>query len=322
MNLLFLRGQVPSDRPASQIAFTKLSACDDMWTQLAYALLCDNDYGEIWYEKGNRITRYADNFIERWVSRYANTRCMFRPDVVFARGGFGFQLEEAKAHKKAFKIYYGAGERVIPKPGQPWDLVLADTMEQYDRIEQAGYSPLMFIKPAAENIFHPVKNVVEAKRYDVIFVANWNPNANKGFRFLLPVLRDAGIKTLHVGVGKPKWPAAYPNVDFVGWQRRHLLPAYYFMAKVAVVWATGKDSCPRVIPEAMASGCPVLVSRNTKLWHKKYITPKTGCLASKEDFLKVLQDMLGRWRAFDSRKHYEDNLSIAVSAENIRKAIR
>ncbi len=103
MNLLFLRGEVPGDRPKEQIMFESLAANDDVWTQLAYSLLGEKDYGEIWYEGGNRVTRYADRFVERWVPRYRETTLGFSPTVVFARGGFPRQIEAARRFPGAFR---------------------------------------------------------------------------------------------------------------------------------------------------------------------------------------------------------------------------
>jgi len=183
LKLLFLRGQVPSDRPKEQIMFNDLLSNDDMWTWLAYELVNrTGGYGEVWFEKGDRLVKYTDNFVDRWVPRYSTTTCGFKPDVVFARGGFGFMLEEAKRHKGAFKIHYGAGKRVVPKyANEPWDLVLADTTKQMQAIRAKGYNAKLFVKPAAENVFFPVSS---SKKYDIIYVANWNPNANKGHHFI------------------------------------------------------------------------------------------------------------------------------------------
>ncbi len=315
MKLLFLRGQVPGDRPKDQIAFDSLHENDDVWTHLAYEL-CKDGYGEVWYEKGSRVTRYAPNFVERYVSRYREAEVSFDPDVVFARGGFGFMCEEAFRHRKAFKIHYGAGRRVIPKPGQPWDLVLVDDRTQLLKTRRLGYRAELFIKPAADHIFRPVTG---EKRYDVIHVANFNPNANKGHRFLLKRLQP--YKVLQVGIARPGWAKKWPNVTFKGWVPRKLLPGMYAQAKIGVVVTQGKDSCPRVIPEALACGCPLLVHSSTKLWWEKYVTSETGMSCSKATFHDQFPKMLDAWESFDPRGYYERHLSLKVAAEHIRRLI-
>ncbi len=321
MKLLFLRGQVPGDRPKEQIVFDSLQANDDMWTQLAHAMLQPDDYGEIWYEKGERVARYATNFVERWVPRYRTTKASYVPDVVFARGGFPFQLAEAKRHSASFKIHYGAGERVVPKRGQPWDLVLTDTLMQLDKVRARGYRAEMFIKPAADNVFKPKQQFVSKKKFDVIYVANWNPNTNKGHRYLLPSLREAGVSVIVVGINRPGWPRKYPGFDFEGWQPRRLLPGYYAMAKLAVVRTLGKDSCPRVIPEALACNCPILVSEGTKFWRERYLTPRTGRMFNKSAFQDELQYALSHWQWFSPRAYYDAHLSLKCAARHIRRLI-
>jgi glycosyltransferase involved in cell wall biosynthesis len=320
MKLLFLRGQVPSDRPARQIMFDKLEQNDDMWTQLAWELVNQTGgYGEVWYEKGKRRAQYRENFVERWVARYAQTPVSFDPDVVFTRGGFKIHRAKAAQFPKAFKIHYGAGQRVIPGPRQHWDLVLVDTPEQLERAQANGYNAQLFVKPAADNIFRPASPISAHPEFDVIYVANFNHNANKGHRFLLPNLR--GVRLLHVGIGRRGWPAKFPNTSFTGWVRRADLPSLYARAKVAVVMTAGKDSCPRVIPEALACDTPIVVSEGTRLWHSQYITPETGRTFTKDTFVKVLSEVLGDWRSFRPREYYERELSLPVAARHILRII-
>ncbi len=316
MKLLFLRGQVPSDRPKEQIMFDRLADCDDMWSQLA-SEICRGGYGEIWYEKGSRVTRYTNDFVERWVPRYRTSKISFSPNVVFARGGFPYMLAEAVKYADAFKIHYGAGQRIVPKKGQPWDLVLVDTVEQLDRAQRNGYHAELFIKPAADNIFKPKKM---QRKYDIIHVANFNPNANKGHRFLFRRLKS--YKVLQVGTPRPRWEHKWPNVNFRGWMPRKSLPALYGMAKIAVVVTMGKDSCPRVISEALACDCPVLVNVTTQLWYDKYITPETGRITCKATFEDDVAQMLKDWESFNAGAYYRRELSMSVAAARVRGLIR
>ena len=319
MKLLFLRGQVPWDRDPKQIMFDNLDKQDDMWVQLASHLVRDGDEGEVWYEKGDRVARYRDNFVERWLSRYSESTPDFGdPDVVFARGGFSFMRIESQRHKNAFKIHYGAGERVVPKPGQGWDLVLVDTFEQKAKAESRGYRTELLIKPASDNIFKPLGGPGQ-KKFDIIFCANHNPNTNKGHRFLLPELKKYSV--IQAGIKRPGWARKWKNVKFTGWVPRKRLPELYSQAKVAIVWAPGKDSCPRVIPEALACGVPVLVGQSTKFWHEKYITPETGLLTDKPKLQGRLKQLLQQWPDMDPHAYYQEHLSLKVAADHIRNLI-
>ena len=319
MKLLFLRGQVPSDRDYRQIVFDSLDQHDDVWVQLAYQLVkLTGGSGEVWYEKGERVTRYNDQLLERWTPRWETTECSFKPDVVFARGGFKIMRREALRHPGAYKIHYGAGQRVVPDAGQVWDLVLVDTLKQLNTARQRGYNAQLFIKPAADNVFHPSPPV--SKKYDVVYVANWNPNANKGHRFLLPALH--AHRVAHVGYSRRGWGAKFPRTDFLGWVPRHRLPEIYAQAKLAVIMTIGKDSCPRVIPEALACGCPILVFCNTRIWHEKYVTARTGALFTKESFPELLNTVLRDWRCYQPRAYYEQQLSLTVAARHLLGLIR
>lgn len=320
MNVLMLRGQLPSDRAIEQIVFRTLDDNDDMWTHLAHEIaLQTGGRAEVWYEKGERVTRYNSRLTERWVPRYQSALCGFQPDIVFSRGGFPFQLEKVRQYPRAFKIYYGAGERAVPKAGQPWDLVLADTDEQRRVAESRGYAASMFIKPAADPVFKPTaaRNPV----FDVIMVANHNPNTNKGHRFVLPA--TAGLRVLHVGLDRGrKWAANWPHVKFVGWRPRREHPEFYAQARVAVVWAIGKDSCPRVVPEALACDTPVVVSRSVTLNHELYITDATGCTADKTTFRKSLEQLVERASSMRPRAYYDAFLSLSHSAGSLVDCVR
>ncbi len=88
MKLLFLRGSVPKDRDPQQIVFDRIEDCDDMWSQLTYRMLEPSDYGEIWYWGGKRNHKFADNYTERWIKDFKQTKHDFEPDVIICRGGF------------------------------------------------------------------------------------------------------------------------------------------------------------------------------------------------------------------------------------------
>ncbi len=179
MNLLFLRGSVPKDRDPNQIKFTNLVKCDDVWTQLASHMSKDG-FGEVWYWGGRREVVYRCNFVERWVSDYKKYKTSFKPDVVFARGGFPQYDTIFERFPKAFKIYYGAGRRFLPQSRfKNYDLILVDTPKQLARARKTfpKVRSELFIKPAADNIFQPCS---ATKDYDVIFSSNEHKSGIKG----------------------------------------------------------------------------------------------------------------------------------------------
>jgi glycosyltransferase involved in cell wall biosynthesis len=314
-SILFLRGQVPRDRDPRQIMFDSLDECDDVWTQLA-ARMALGGRGEVWYWGGRREVEYRDGFVERWLPDLGDAGRDFDPDIIFARGGFREYDAVLRRHPRAFKVYYGAGLRFVPTGFTGYDLILVDSPEQLaaakDRLP--GVASSMLIKPAAENVFRPRPG---PKDYDVIFVGNEMGTGRKGHGFVLPGL-PAGLRMVQVGIASKEMRAAYPRVLFTGWIPRRDIPELYGRAKAAICCcAAAYDSCPRVIPEALACGCPILVLDGVRLWKDKYITGETGLVAPRGSFFERLSWLVENHRRFSPYEYYRENLSLDVAARHI-----
>lgn len=320
MKLLFLRGRVPTDRPKEQIMFNSLKDCDDMWTQLAHALT--EDYGEIWYWGGKRKVRYSENFVERWVPNFKHHKPNFTPDIIFCRGGFPEYDHILKFYPKSYKIYYGAGKRFYPQNGKfrEYDLILNDTKNQVKESSRKfpNTKCSLFIKPAADNIFFPRSDL--AKNYDVIFVGNKHPKGIKGHSFILSNV-PKNLKMIQIGILDKNMQSKYKHVKFKGWIPRKDIPQYYSESKVAVVCVDSIDSCPRVIPEALACGCPLIVLDSVNFWKEKYINETSGVLCDRNNFVDKLQYMVNNYKRFNPYEHYMYNLSLKVAAKYIKELI-
>lgn len=319
MKLLFLRGKVPTDRDPRQIMFDDLNKCDDVWTQLANHLSKD-DYGEVWYWGGNRKVVYRDNFIERWVLNYKSHKPSFEPDVVFARGGFPQYDVVLNRYPGAYRIYYGAGRRFVPQsPFKKYDLILVDTPAQLQRAKLSfpKIRSELFIKPAADNVFKPCDG---PKEYDVIFSSNEHKAGIKGHDYLFSRF-PTSLKMVQPGIVSKKLRAKYPNIDFKGWIPRRKLPSLYGRSKLAVVCCNEVDSCPRVIPEALACGCPLLVLPTVNLWREKYINEQTGRVAPAAEFFIELQNMVDNYMDFAPHDYYKEHLSLEKAAEHVKAMI-
>ena len=323
MNLLFLRGQVPVDRDPRQIMYDKLNDCCDMWTQLASAMVGNGDYGEIWYWGGKRRVTYRDNLVERWVSSFKGAKPKFEPDVIFARGGFSQYDPILLGHPKAFRIYYGAGKRIYPQKGMfsDFDLILNDTPQQ--AIETMKAFPKakvrLWTKPAAENIFYPDLDAAD-KPYDVIMVGNEDSKGRKGHDLVLGELQNR-FNVLQVGISSPALRRRYPNVVHAGWIARREIRVKYAMAKISVVACSERDSCPRVVPESLACGCPLLLSSRVNVWREKYIHPAASRLFSESSLSSAVESMIGNIDSFQPSKYYSETLSMEKAVEQIRKHI-
>lgn len=311
MKLLFLRGQVPQDRDPRQIMFDSLMECDDVWTQLA-ARLAVGGYGEVWYWNGQRCVEYQNNFVERWIPNFGITEHDFQPDIIFARGGFTAYDQILRRNPRAFKIYYGAGRRFLPTSAfTDYDLILNDSPNQLAIVKEKlpHIKSSLFIKPVAENIFRPVTG---SKEYDVIFVGNEMSSGIKGHAFLLPNI-PKDLRVIQVGVASKKLRRSYPHVSFTGWIPRKQIPPLYGKAKVAICGCDMIDSCPRIIPEALACGCPLLVLDSVKFWQEKYITDASGIICSRQAFSEKLSWMVENCGLFSPYEHYRSSLSLDIA---------
>ena len=318
MRLLFLRGQVPKDRPSSQILFENIDECDDMWTQLAYSI-AKGEQSELWYWGGQRKNLLGDNFLERWVLDFYTYKSRFNPDVIIARGGFDAYTPILKKYPNAFKIYYGAGKRFFPQGYDGFDLIVVDSPQQLLVVRKKfpKIRSSLFIKPAADNIFFKVEG---KKEYDCIFVGNYtSPKRDlKNHGFILKSF-PKDLKLLQVGIAPSSIRKRYPHVKFLGWQPRNNLKYLYANAKISIVACTSIDSCPRVIPESLACGCPLLILDSVRFWQEKYITKCTGIVTQQNQYWKVLREMLkSEW---NTRGYYESNLSVEHAAEYLSKII-
>lgn len=307
MNFLFLRGQVPVDRDPREIMFDSLDECDDMWTHLFYSLLKQDDYGEIWYWGGERFNQFKSNYVERWVddfSRHVEKNNSLVPDVIFCRGGFSPYESVVSFFPKALKIYYGAGKRFLP-PSSNYDIILQDSESQLIASKekfQNSFSSL-FIKPAAENLFYPRE---VDKKYDVCFPANGRQENTKGHEFVFNTSPEH-LSIYNLGnSGRLPLPK---NVFRARFLREHLSVEMQ-KARVGIICSNSNDSCPRVLPELLASNIPVVIKKGVNIWEEKYINDKTGIISSEEDFWDNVMFVLENANKFSPGIYYRKELSI------------
>jgi len=330
MKFLMLRGQVPQDRNPQEIVFDYLADCDDMWIQLFYQMVAPetehDNYGELWYWGGNRKKQFAYNFVERWLPTFQKHIIDYVPDVIFCRGGFPEYHSVLQRFPDAVKIYYGAGRRFLPQPGfSDYDIVLQDSPEQV-MICQKKFPNVMttlFIKPAADNIIYPIET---EKEYDVCFPAN-GAQAFKGHKFVYKTV-PKDIKLLNLGSN----PRGYKYPKNVTSYRvlRTEIAKHYAKCKMGIVAVSSEiDSCPRVIPEMLACGLPIVVLDGVRFWTEKYIESvvssrsefSTGEVVNKQDFWTYVRFVLNNLNLYKPRKYYEKNLSLTVAAEFLRGKI-
>jgi len=319
MKFLMLRGQVPVDRNPQEIVFDDVEKLDDVWSLLFHSLLNKDDLGELWYWGGTRKKKFTYNFVERWVPSFKDYEGDFIPDVIFCRGGFPEYHPILKRFPKAVKIYYGAGRRFLPQPGFfDYDIILQDSIEQVELCKEKFPEALttLFIKPAADNIFYPIKC---RKEYDVCFPAN-AVQTFKGHKFVYGTV-PKDIKLLNLGNKNDRYK--YPsNVTSYKALRTEMCENIN-KCKVGIVAVNSSiDSCPRVIPEMLACGIPIVVLNGTRFWNEKYIiSGLTGEFADENNFWKVVKHVLNNVDNYNPRKYYERNLSLNNAAKFLMEKI-
>ena len=313
MNFLFLRGQVPQDRNPNEIVFSNIKDCDDMWTLLAYSMTNKNDYAELWYWGGSREQKFRDNFVERWIPNFKDYTLTFKPDVIFCRGGFPQYHSVLERYPEAIKIYYGAGSRYLPLDGfSNYDIILQDSEQQLKESMYKfpeSYSTL-FIKPAADNLFKPVE--VDNK-YDICFPAN-GAQKFKGHSFVYSTVpSDLSILNIGNNPRNIKYPSNVKSIRLL----RHQMAKYISCCKVGILAVeSSPDSCPRVLPEMLACGLPVVALSRSRFWHSKYIVPGvTGELSTVDDFWDTVKYVLNNITLYKARQYYESNLNLEVSSK-------
>jgi hypothetical protein len=258
MNFLLLRGSVPTDRSPNEIVFDSIKECDDVWSNLLYAMMAPDDYGEIWYYGGHhREHNLAGNLIEKWIPDFKTYKTDFVPDVIFARGAFNEYNFVLYKFVNAITMAYGAGRRYLLQPGfQDYNIILQDSPEQVELCKQRFLKALitLFIKPASDNLFYPHPEI--KKEYDICFPANGAQDF-KGHTLVYPTL-PPWFTLLNLGNNPRnfKYPSNVTSYRVL----KTDMPKHIAKCKMGIVAVGAEiDSCPRVIPELLACGLPIVV---------------------------------------------------------------
>ncbi|MGW8324083.1 MAG: hypothetical protein ACWGNI_00175 [Desulfobacterales bacterium] len=297
MNWLFLRGRMERH---SECKWNSLDECTDMWSHLFANMINEEDFGTILYSNGNRVKDYRNNFYEHWIPKLKNYDQHNKPDIIVARGGFKEYVPLLKKYPKAKKVYYGANHGCIPKDGIKYDLIMCDSEEQVKKCKKHGLNGKLFIKPAAPQ-FYPRE--VE-KKYDVGFSAIWPKDKRKNVSWVHKTCPKY-LKVLQMGHA-----CKAPSNVSVKLIEHDKMPRAISKCKVIIAPYTSEDSCPRIIPEALACSVPVVALDTCQFWREKYFVD----VVSKKRFWNTVCDNKGGMI-------YNTELSISVAAKHLRSLI-
>ncbi len=260
MRWLFLRGDY--DRNNRQ----GIKDDSDMWRQLFRGIAGDDEY-HIWY-RGRK-----------------NEVNLKKVTHVISRGGHEWQDRLVKKCIGAYKVYYGAGTRTIPKKDL-YDLILVDCPEDREKCKKKypNKKVSMWAKPAAAH-FKPVEC---EKKFDICYIADCNSPFQekiKGLKWLYKTV-PMDLKVLHMGKSSIRLPG---NVRLKRVTRKEM-PRYISKCRLGVIPYSKYDSAPRAIPEMLACDVPVLAFDHVRVNWKT--SPHFLVKSSKEDFWKQVRHML------------------------------
>ncbi len=251
MKLAFYRGAIPTDRNPKEIMFKSLDADTDMWTHLASAL--GDEYCDIIYTGGKREVKYSKTCRVLWIKNIDSYKPLADIDVVFCRGGFPEGDRLVRMFPKAVRVYTGCGKRYYPQGKEKYGIVLVDSHRQFEKVMARGMNAVLWRKPAAP-CFKPIS---VPKEFDVCYVADGRFPFRAKIKNLKWTYRSlpADLSMLHLG-----WSGKYKPSKKICVKRvlRSQMPEEYSRCKVGVVPYSDYDSAPRVIPEMIACGLPVI----------------------------------------------------------------
>jgi hypothetical protein len=227
-----------------------LSEDSDMWVQL-FSELAGESANKVIYYKYKTEIGINEIYIRAGKDIGYNPKTF---NYIFARGGHPEYEPILKKCKNAYKIYYGAGARIVPEKDLGYSLILCDTEEQVEKCNKKypHIKASLWIKPAAKH-FKPVDC---EKEYDVCYVANCHSKFQEKIKRVKWVYKTVprDLKVLHLGKSSLKPPK---NVTVKKVSRLEM-PKWYSKCKTCIVPYKGYDSAPRVISESLACDVPVL----------------------------------------------------------------
>ena len=301
--------------PDSVFDWKTLGECDDMWTQL-FAAMCKaaSVQGVVqWRGKSKKKWSLGNGIWQESVDSDKNFGHL-GASVIFTRGRYSYR----KSHRlspDAYRIYYGAGRNYLHSPDNH-HMILVDAEDQIagaqSRFTEA--TVLSLVKPASDNIFKPVKAEL---KYDIVFICH-TLKEFKGYQWLVERL-PAGTKVLRIGPKDPWFGRASKlQTTWTGKIRRSKIPKWACQAVCGVVCDDGLyDSGPRVLPELLAMGIPVIVRQRVVAPLDDYIRKDTGVIVGdgKDEVAKAIARF--KKKRPDPSKYYRKKLSLQVVAERL-----
>jgi glycosyltransferase involved in cell wall biosynthesis len=139
-------------------------------------------------------------------------------------------------------------------------------------------------------------------------------------------MKGSKLKFLFIGAIHPDIMILAKNkgldATFTGYVRRKEIRTLACQAKIGVCCSEG-DSSPRIIPEMLAMGLPVIVRRvHNFFYHERLFGTSSLVGADEESFVDILNTWVTEYTKFDAREFYKTHLSLDISTSLLADAIR
>jgi len=297
----------------------------DVWAHLFAALArLAGAAGEIWRKGQACDVRFDGDGVVQRHRLSLGAAAEIRPEVIWQRGNYSEYHGVVAACPEALTIYYGAGAAWCPPAGRDYDIILVDSPEQLQHVRSKHPRAMcrLLIKPAVETIFRPV---ARRKEFDLVAICS-RPREFKGMGWLAERL-PAGASVLRIGPADKWFRAAAADgrldVTFAGELAPRDIPRQACRARAGAVVDDGKfDSAPRVLPEMLAMGLPVLVRDTVRVDHGRYVNAFTGLGVNGRNFGRQFEHMMAAWETYEPREYYRTHLAVEVAAAKLLKQIR
>jgi glycosyltransferase involved in cell wall biosynthesis len=303
MNYLFLRGKAAAIYEKS-----------DMWQSLFINMVGGNENGEMICYGKKEFHQVLNNFSIICTDDIKNYEAPFEPNVIFSRGGFGWNDIILNKYKSTIKIYYGAGPRYNPKNDIYYDIILTDCKEFLNncKLSHSNSKVVPWIKPAHSDFAPPLSYSHE---YDICYIGNTKePRPHKGHKFVKETC-PKNLSILHLG-----YKSEIDDLNNVinKLVSRNEMSYWIGKCKVGII-PSSIDYCPRAMPEMLACGLPVIALDTVNFWPEIY---RDVIISNKENFWndinKILNSDINHKEISDT---YQNELSMEVASSYLKNLI-
>lgn len=253
-----------------------LKFCHDFYLLMSIWFLKNGYFDKviIW-----RLTNHVHNdiifdvdgkkFIQRWVTSFDKCTELKPPTMSLFRGGFKEydDVTKVKPDRFGLKLYLGAGQRIFPKWGGKYDVILLEDERDFED----GIKCLPFFKTASPTIFFPMST---ENIFDICWPCNFTQIRYKGQEFFIEKISNSNflksLKIIHCGnksdIGKQLCQKyRVNNIVFSNWKQREDLNILLNNSKFGLNLSNRLDGCPRVSTEIIMSGAPLFIREQTRL---------------------------------------------------------